>query len=64
MRNLEDMVNSLRQMTYLEQVAKRCFDKYGDNFYEALNAAECIVRSTDDPEGDAQRVHAILEGEV
>ena len=58
------MINSLKQMTYLEQVAKRCFDKYGDDFYEALNAAECIVRSTDNLEGDAQKVHAVLEGEL
>lgn len=58
------MINSLKQMTYLEQVAKKAFDRYGDDFYAALNVAEMIVRNTDDPERDAQRVHAVLEGEL
>lgn len=51
-------------MTYLEEVAKKAFDLYGDDFYAALNVAECIVRNTNDPLGDAQRVHAVLEGEL
>ena len=46
-------------------VAKTAADKYGDDFYEALNVAEMIVRDTNgDPEKDAQRVHAALEGEL
>lgn len=57
-------ITSLRQMTYLEEIAKKAFDLYGDDFYAALNVAECIVRNTSDPLGDALRVHAILEGEL
>ena len=51
-------------MTYLKEVAKKVFDLYGDDFYAALNVAECIVRNTSDLLGDAQKVHAILEGEL
>lgn len=53
------------QHLYLHTVAKTAADKYGDDFYEALNVAEMIVQDTNgDPEKDAQRVHAILEGEL
>ena len=51
---------------YLDKVAKRVFNKYGDNYYEALGAAECIVRDLEEENIDkyAQKVHAILEGEL
>ena len=53
------------QHLYLHTVAEIATVKYGDDFYEALGVAEMIVRETNgDPEKDAQRVHAILEGEL
>lgn len=50
---------------YLDKVAKEAFNKYGDNYFEALGAAECIVRDCEEENIPkyAQRVHAILEGE-
>ena len=53
------------QHLYLYTVAKIAEERYGHGFYEALNAAEIIVQDIEgDPEKDAQRVHAILEGEL
>lgn len=50
---------------YLNTIAQICSDKYGDDFYDALNAAECIVNKVEEePEKWASRVHAILEGEL
>lgn len=50
---------------YLDKVAKTAHDRYGANYYEALGAAECIVRDCEEENilKYAQRVHAILEGE-
>ena len=57
---------TLQLHVYLDKVAKTAFDKYGDDYYEALNAAECIVRDCEEGniEHYAQRVHAVLEGEI
>lgn len=51
-------------MKYLHDVATLVHKKYGHDFYEALNAAECICGYSGDLERDAAAVHAILEGEL
>jgi hypothetical protein len=45
-------------------VAKYCFDNFGDDYYAAINVAECIAIPSEDVKYDALRVHAILEGEL
>lgn len=49
---------------HIRAVAQYCFDNFGDDYYEALNAAECIAIPSEDVKHDAFRVHAILEGEL
>ena len=53
-------------MKYLQDVANLAFEKYGDDFYAALNVAECIVSDCEEEhlEKWAAQVHAILEGEL
>lgn len=58
------MATLLRLHAHILEVAKYCFDKFGDDYYEAINAAECIANPSKDVKDDALRVHAILEGEV
>lgn len=53
----------MKRHLHILEVAKYCFDKYGDDYYSAINAAESITGLTEDVEYDAVRVHAILEGE-
>lgn len=55
---------TLKSHTHILEVAKYCFDKFGDDYYSAINAAESITGLTNDVEYDAVRVHAILEGEL
>lgn len=49
---------------HIRAVAQYCFDNFGDDYYEALNAAECVATLGESVEQDAFMVHAILEGEV
>lgn len=49
---------------HLCAVAKYCFDNFGDDYYEALNAAECLPIPSKDVKHDAFIVHAILEREL
>lgn len=55
---------TLRSHKHILDVAKYCFDRFGDDYYEAINATESITGLTDDVKSDAVRVHAILEGEL
>ena len=56
---------TMRLHIYLTEVARIAFEKYGDDYYGALNVAECIVSDTEkDPEIWATEIHAILEGEL
>ena len=50
-------------MKYLEDVAKLVARKYGHDYYEALNVAECLTLCGREDE-DAIRIFAILEGEL
>lgn len=51
-------------LKHIQEVAKYCFDNFGDDYYEALNAAECLPIPSEDVKYDAFRVHAVLEGEL
>lgn len=57
------MPNTLRQMNYILEVAKKLFDRYGQDYYEAINYAETIHLSGD-LDTDAARINAMMEGEV
>lgn len=57
------MIKSLKQMNYIEQVAKRAFGLYGVDFYEAINVAETIHLQGNVAE-DAAKVHNIIGGEL
>ena len=48
---------------YLSAIARRCHDRYGHDYYESLNVAECIIKVIGDVVVDSARVHAVLEGE-
>lgn len=54
------------QLKYLQKVAQRAFDYFGDDYYAALNVAECIVKDTEEEHLKmwTSRVHAVLEGEL
>lgn len=51
-------------LKHIQEVAKYCCDNFGDDYYEALNAAECLPIPSEDVKYDAFRVHAVLEGEL
>lgn len=51
-------------LKHIQKVAQYCCDTFGDDYHEALNAAEILPIPSEDVKYDAFRVHAILEGEL
>lgn len=55
-------------LLWIRSVAWYAAERLGDDFYAALNAAECIIdkpgTGEEELKRDALRVHAILEGEL
>lgn len=55
-------------LLWIRSVAWYAAEHLGDDFYAALNVAECIIdkpgMSEEELKKDALRVHAILEGEL
>ena len=51
-------------LNHIREVAQYCADRFGDDYYAAINAAECLPIPSEDVKYDAFRVHAVLEGEL
>ena len=55
-------------LLWIRSVAWYAAEHLGDDFYAALNVAECIISKAganeEELKRDALRVHAVLEGEL
>lgn len=55
-------------LLWIRSVAWYAAEHFRDDFYSALNVAECIIeragKDEEELKQDALRVHAILEGEL